>query len=365
VVTLLAIGAVVYVALTSGAPSPAPPAPTPPLPARPAPVAPQAWLGLNYNSGGVGRSTLRQFAARGIVYDREGGIEVATGQTPANSEDFGTGLDTSYSAGMVPDIEVDPVVGPPGCESSPDPGKLCLPVNEAQITEYVEGFVRTASATIDMYPGERVLFEPMDEPWNWGGPPGTPPSRPTAAEYAELLAQLLASAKAARIPLSDIIVPATGKLQDGTYWVSDLYAAQPCLKPGPDSCGPISGWNVHPYGLPDLPNEGIESVPRTRSRMISGQDNIVVSEIGFCATDVDDGLACAENQPDVDGTSRQTARWLSESLQEAAAMHRAGWLKALLVWERSGSGWAMQNANGTLTAQGRVLELFAQSPEGR
>jgi hypothetical protein len=99
--------------------------------------------------------------------------------------------------------------------------------------------------------------------------------------------------------------------------------------------------------------------------MLSGQDNLIVSEIGFCATDVDGGSGCDENVPDIDGTSAQTAAWLSETLKEAAPMHQAGWLKALLVWERAGSGWAMQNPDGSLTAQGRALDLFADSAAGR
>jgi len=80
---------------------------------------------------------------------------------------------------------------------------------------------------------------------------------------------------------------------------------------------------------------------------------------------VNNGRACDENKPDIDTTSDQTAAWLQATLSEAASMHRAGWLKALIIWERSGTGFAMQNDNGTLTAAGRVLDLFAASPSGR
>jgi hypothetical protein len=305
----------------------------------PAPAPPAAWLGLNYNSR-ASPGELSDFADRGIVYDREGNIEVQAGETPANTPRFGVGLSTAYAARMVPDIEVDPASGPSGCEGNSDPVKLCLPTDETDIESLIRGFIQTASSVLEDYPGKRVLFEPLDEPWDWASPPGTQSGRLAAAEYAAMLS-------------------------DGSSWIPDLYKAQPCLKPGPTSCGPIAGWYLHPYGRPDSSSEGIESVPGVRKRMLSGQDNLIVSEIGFCATDVDGGSGCDENVPDIDGTSAQTAAWLSETLKEAAPMHQAGWLKALLVWERAGSGWAMQNPDGSLTAQGRALDLFADSAAGR
>jgi hypothetical protein len=353
------------VALDSiGGPAPAPPAPTPPLPAAPAPVPPAAWLGLNYNSG-AGTGSLTDFAARGIVYDREGAIEVEVGQTPENAPGFKVGLDVSYTARMIPDIEVDPASGPPGCDNAPDRSKTCLPTTEADIGSLVRGFIQTAGSVLHDYPGKTVLFEPLDEPWNWASPPGTEPGELAASEYAAILAQLLTAAKAAQIPLSDIYAPAIGRLADGTSWIPDLYKAQPCLKPGPASCGPIAGWYLHPYGLPHSSTNGIESVPGVRAEMLSGQDNLIVSEIGFCATNVDGGGGCNQNESDIDAASSRAALWLSETLKEAAPMHQAGWLKALLVWERAGTGWAMQNPDGSLTAQGRALDLFADSPAGR
>ncbi len=322
------------------------------------------WLGLNYNSSS-GSGSVRDFAARGIVYDRGGGLETLAGHTPENFEKFARGLRTSLLAGMVPDIEVDPARGPPGCLGDPTPTKLCLPTGEAETQSYVDGFIQTASSVLTTYPSKRVLFEPMDEPWDWASPPGTQSGQVAAGEYAAILTELLPAAKAAKVPLSDIYVPATGMLSDGTSWISDLYKAQPCLKPGPTSCGPIAGWNLHPYGLPHSSTEGIESVPGVRTGMLSGQDNLIVSEIGFCATDVGGGKDCNQNRSDIDGMSSQTAAWLAETLKEAGSMHQAGWLKALLPWERVGGGWAMQNPDGSLTAQGRVLDLFAASSAGR
>jgi hypothetical protein len=345
-------------------PTPAPPAPAPPAPVLAAPAPPAAWLGLNYNSG-ANTGGLRDFAIRGVVYDREGSIEVGAGEAPENAPQFGGGLDRLYAARMVPDIEVDPAGGPLGCEANPNPRKLCLPTDQADIGSYVRGFIQTASSVLHSHPGKRVLFEPMNEPWDWASPPGTPSGKVAAAEYAAILVQLLPAARAAKVPSSDIYVPATGMLGDRTSWISDLYDAQPCLKPGANSCGPIAGWNLHPYGLPNSSTEGIASVPGVRAEMLSGQDNLIVSEIGFCATDVGAGRNCNKNQADIDGTSSQAAAWLAETLREAAPMHQAGWLKALLIWERAGGGWAMQNADGSLTAQGRALDLFADSPAGR
>jgi hypothetical protein len=347
------------------APAPAPPAPTPPLPETQVPRPPAAWLGLNYNSvsqtGGV-----KDFAARGIVYDREGKLEVRAGATVLGSSSFRSGLATTYAAGMVPIVQVDPATGPTGCQTNPTPTKVCLPTSQTDVASYVHGFVMTAKSVLLSHRGHLVLLEPTNEPWNWAFPPGSEPGGLAAREYAVLLSRLLPAVRSAGIPLSDVYVPAAGRLGDGTSWIPDLYQARPCLKPGPASCGPIAGWNVHAYGLPYSSTEGIDSVPWSRREMLSGQDNIVVSEIGFCAVDVNDGDRCDLNRPDVVGSSKQAAAWLRETLNEAARMHDAGWLRALLVWERSGaSGWAMQHASGSLTAQGRVLDLFAGSSAGR
>jgi hypothetical protein len=361
---MVAVGLALYVYIADRRPDAAPPAATPPLPNTPAPPGSVAWLGLNYNSGSTSGS-LRDFAAGGIVYDRQGRLEVRAGTTPENNWKFRSGLTSSYGAGMIPDIQVDPATGPRRCEDDPVPTEFCLPTDQAEISSYVDGFLRTANAVLRDYPHHRVLFEPTDEPWNWASPPGTESGKRAAREYAAILARLLADAIVAKVPLSDIFVPATATLADGSSWIPDLYEAQACLKPGPYSCGPIAAWNLHPYGLPHSSTEGIDSVPAIRAQMLSGQNNIVISEIGFCANDVDGGTGCGMNQPDIVSSSRQTAIWLQATLAAAARMHRAGWIKALLVWTRSDSGFAMQNTDGTLTAQGRVLDLFADSPVGR
>jgi len=154
-------------------------------------------------------------------------------------------------------------------------------------------------------------------------------------------------------------VPTTVLLADGSMWVPGLYQAQPCLRAGPATCGPIEGWSAHPYGLPGRTTEGIGALLGERAAMLSGQNNISVTEIGFCASDVNHGLSCNENRPDITETSRQTASWLSETLREALAVHAAGWLRSLLIWDRASGAWTMQNADGSLTAEGRALVDFA------
>jgi hypothetical protein len=361
---LVAVVLSLSVYLTGTGSGEAPPAVTPPLPTTPAASGSSAWLGLNYNSGSR-TGALRDFVERGIVYDREGKLEVRAGRTTGTDPEFRSGLARSYRAGMIPDIQVDPATGPRGCQNDPIPVSFCLPTHEADISSYVHGFVRTAASVLHRYPRHLALFEPTDEPWTWPSPPGSSSGVRAARQYAAILAQLLPAARAAKIPLREIYVPATGVLADGSSWIPDLYRAQPCLSPGPATCGPIEGWNLHPYGIPQSSSEGIDSVPSIRRQMRTGEDNLVVSEIGFCATDVNNGKACDLNRPDIDATSDQTAAWLQTTLSEAARMHRAGWLKALIIWERSGTGFAMQNDNGTLTASGRVLDLFADSPSGR
>ncbi len=147
--------------------------------------------------------------------------------------------------------------------------------------------------------------------------------RVAAAQYAAVLAQLLPAALAAGIPLGDIYVPATGRLSDGSSWIADLYAAQPCLGSNRRSCAagapptPIAGWNIHPYGLPGMSSEGIDSLPLLRSEMRSGQNNIVASEIGFCDREDDSGNTCGDNIPDI-ARHRRTGRGLADhTLDEA------------------------------------------------
>jgi hypothetical protein len=264
---------------------------------------------------------------------------------------------------MVPDVMISPVDGRHGCSTDPNGSTLCLADSNATITEFVRGFLDTVVSVRRAFPHQRIMFEPMNEPWDWAPPPGTLSDAHAADLYAAVLARLLPALKAAGVPLSVIYVPATGILTDSTYWIPDLYRAEPCLAPGPDSCGPIEGWNFHPYGPPGSPVSGIGEIPALRRAMRSGKNNIVISEMGFCATGSPDSQ-CDENVPTVDGSSAQATRWLEEALAEGEKMHDAGWLRALILWQRVGGGWAMQLPDGSLTAEGRALIRFARTISG-
>jgi hypothetical protein len=329
-------------------------APSPPAP----PPTTSEWLGLNYNSS-TGIGSLEQFVAHGIVYDRDGPLQVPAGETAAPSSRLGQGLRVSIAAGMMPDIVIDPTQSSTGCDGDPNVSTLCIPTSAADIAAFVSSFVKTAVSVRATFPHRAIVFEPMNEPWDWGAPPGTAPGQRAAAEYAAVLARLLPAVEQAGIPLDEILVQATTNLADKTEWIPDLYAAQPCLAPGTTTCGPIEGWSLHPYGLPGHTQQGISSVPVSRAQMRSGTDNIYVTEIGFCSTVAYGGRDCNQNATDLDGDGEQISGWLSETLQQALAMHDAGWLRALILWDRGGDAWGMENPDGSLTAAGQVLIAFA------
>lgn len=91
------------------------------------------WLGMNYNSSSNSGS-LRDFASRGIVYDRGGALEVRAGHTI-----WRRGLQTSLAAGMIPDVYVNPARGRVGCVGDPNGrSRLCLPMTPQDVTAYVE-----------------------------------------------------------------------------------------------------------------------------------------------------------------------------------------------------------------------------------
>jgi hypothetical protein len=207
------------------------------------------------------------------------------------------------------------------------------------IAVYVQGFLRTALSIRRAYPHARILFEPINEPYGYA----------TAAQYADVIAALLPAAAHAGLPLAQIYVAAWGK-----DWIPNMYQAQPGLRTL------IEGWYFHPYGPPsgaaNGDSAGIQSVPAVQAQMTSGQNNIIISEIGWCALDVKRGEGCSS--PYVE-TGQQAAADLSQALQNALPMRAAGWLRALLVFSRNYGGWAMQLPGGGLTEEGRALLRFA------
>jgi IPT/TIG domain len=327
-----------------------------------APATP--WLGLDGNSSGVPAAHLREFVARGIVYDRGGapGIDMTAGallKSGASPTTSGVALATSIEAGMIPDVTIE-YRGYKG-NYTPDPNfpRERTKKEEAEgwetINGYVAGFVSTAKAVHERYPS--VVFEPMNEPWGYTTP------EYNAGEYASVIAVLLPQAQAAGIPLSSIYVGATGKncanpawptecTSNG--WVSAMYAARPKLQTE------IQGWYFHPYGPPsgvgEYAGSGIQSLPVVQASMTSGQNNIIVSEVGYCAVAVNGGQGCGG----LGEKGNKPAKNLAKMLENALPYREAGWLRALIVYARNGGGWAMQlNGQATLTKSGAALDAFA------
>ncbi len=336
----------------------------------------RAWLGLNNNTVKY-LGAVNAFSRHHVVYDRS--FELTAGQLPSELEkgyetaEFENRLREDHQYGMIPVAVIeyrgydrDGYV----FKSDPEFPRERTAAEVAQgkntIAGYVDGFVKSAAAILrlidEKYPGMPVLLEPMNEPWGYTTP------RFDAAQYAAVIARLLPAARWAHIPLGDIYVGATGRdcvfkggsaeeecLTNG--WVPAMYKAQPTLQTE------IQGWYFHPYGPPSgaayYDSEGIQSLPLVRSAMTSGQNNIVVSEVGYCAKDANQGKGC-------DGigiqSSTKAAGNLTEMLDNALYYHQAGWLKALIVYSRNDGGWAMQSASDlTFTKQGEAFDAFANA----
>ncbi len=316
------------------------------------PVPHGPWLGLDGNSSGAWTGAIGDFTFHHIVYDRGGdpGIEWYAGdplEEDGRPTTSGTALATSVAAGMIPDINIEYQRYTGDGQSDPN-----FPSSQAQVSAYVDGFVSSARAIHERYP--TAIFEPMNEPWFYTAP------QYNGAEYADVIARLLPAARAAGIPINQIYVAAygadrnaNGELAGG--WVPAMYGAQPQLQTE------IEGWYFHPYGPPQgsglEKSAGIQSVPEVQRLMTSGQNNIIVSEVGYCAPDVSPGAHCS-GLASVE-TSAEAAEWLTEMLDNALPYRQAGWLRALIVYARSDGGWAMETAGGRLTRQGEAFDEFA------
>ncbi len=314
------------------------------------------WLGVTSNSSYHYLGTTGDFTAHNIMYDRNGHIEWEVGESGESLTKANEDLERSIEAGMLPDITIE-YAGYPGCSW----GGECLPTGAA-IKTYNEGFVKIAKTIREAYPGRQILFEPINEPWGYG----------TAAQYAEIVAQLLPEAQKAGIPLNTIYVGSVGGApgERSNKWITKMYEAKPGLEKE------IQGWYMHPYGPPsgteeqDSHGSGIESLPYQQKEMTSGQNNIIVSEVGYCTPDVNKSESvekeCKVAAGDGYGAenSTQAAKWLKEMLEHAKPYYEQGWLKALLVYSRGAGGYAMQLEGGALTKQGEALDGFADAQTG-
>ena len=348
------------------------------------PAAGGLWLGLDGNStsGPYDNQWLGpadEFSRDGIVYDRD--FDLTAGSLPRESEPASSGgnvvedrLRLDHEYGMIP-VSVIEFSGYTG-DLQPDPAFPAAERTAAEqaqgrttVAQYVAGFIRTASSLLSIaaadYPGMPVLLEPMNEPWGYTTP------RDNGAQYAQVIAALLPAARAAGIPPADIYVSAFGAdgqpgpggaAQDlAPGWIPAMYAAEPSLQ------SEIQGWYFHPYGPASgtefSDSEGIQSLPAVRAQMTSGQDNIIVSEVGYCAHS--EGDDCHESGKAEVQTRRQAASALTQMLYNALPYREAGWLRALIVYGRGDGGWSMQDyATRGLTAQGEALRAFALAHGG-
>lgn len=311
------------------------------------------WLGLNGNSSTY-LGPLRTFVERGVVYDRSAAIDWTAGERlreGSRQTAAGKAIARDIASGMIPTITIEYRGYEGGFKS--DPRFPTEAAGSHSLSEYVNGFVSSATEILHAYPTAGVLFEPINEPWGYTTPEFD------AAQYAAVIARLLPAAQAAGIPLTDIYVAATGADLNAAEdvvsgWVQAMYSAQPQLR------SEIEGWYLHPYGPPSGTefhhSRGIESLPATQAEMTSGQNNIIVSEAGYCALDLNGGSPC--NAPSRE-TGQQAATALAQMLEKALPYREEGWLKALIVYSRNDRGWAMQVPGGRLTPSGEALESFA------
>ena len=295
-----------------------------------APAKP-GWLGLNGNSSNY-LGPIDTFSRAGVVFDRN--LELQAGQLPGEGPPGSPErallerLAVDHSLGMSPVAVIEyRGYGRPGFEFHEDPEfpSRRTAAETAQgrgtIDAYVQGFIRSALAIRRLaaarYPGTVVRFEAMNEPWGYTTP------QFDGGSYGEVIAALLPAATAAGIPAQDIYVAATGegcsagRCRAGG-WVPAMYRAEPILR------RVIGGWYLHPYGPAEgvtiYENGGIQAVPLVRDGMESGRDNLIVSELGFCARDVNnpsdlpEGVSC-HGAPALSST--EAAASLRRSLEQA------------------------------------------------
>ncbi len=285
------------------------------------------WLGLDGNSDGAWAGKLDDFTAHGILYDRGGapGIDWTAGellQRGGVPTESARALARSIDAGMIPDITIE-YAGYTGAFRS-DPRFPTESGGSKTLERYVRGFVASAEAILKAYPRSVILFEPMNEPWA-----DTTPQY-DGAQYAQVIARLMPALRAASIPLDDIYVAATGgdctasaRTTQCTAegWIPAMYSAQPQLR------WEIEGWYFHPYGSPSAltggESGGIRSLPAIQALMTSGQNDILVSEVGFCDRELDPEECSAAGYPDV-ASGGQAARALSEAALHGALLSPGG-----------------------------------------
>jgi hypothetical protein len=98
-----------------------------------------------------------------------------------------------------------------------------------------------------------------------------------------------------------------------------------------------------------------------QEKITSGQNNIIVSEVGYCDKEVPEGKECGSGGI----TNAEAGKDMEEMLSHAKPYHEEGWLRALVIYSRNDRGWAMQEyPSKALTKDGEVLDAFSESLVG-
>lgn len=291
------------------------------------------WLGLNGNSLS-GYGDLTYWPQRGVVYDRLEFLQpsLAVGA----SSGTGATVATAVANGMIPVVLLDPSTY--GTGAIPTGGDITIFAN------YVVSQIQTLEFA---FPGKGLLYEVINEPWTSGFYSPTP----SAAQHADVIAGVWDAAVTAGLDMTRVYAMA----EDAAY-VALMYAEQPSLKTL------VQGWSVHPYGGPppgyaSSTGQGIASVPEFRDALFSGADNILISEIGLWDYS-QSALHEFDESTALDAAT--AARWTRQIVNAARAYHDAGWLKALIWYNRNSTGWATNSLGGALTSVGTALSQNAQ-----
>jgi hypothetical protein len=138
-----------------------------------------AWLGLNGNSATY-LPPIAFFVEHNVAYSRP---DYFAGELPAKEDQ----LEVSIDNNMQPIVTIE-FKGYEGNFGTPNPS---FPTEaNGKLGPYVKGFLETAKAMMKLYPGKKILFEPMNEPW------GETEPIYNGAEYAKVIARLLPEAQA-------------------------------------------------------------------------------------------------------------------------------------------------------------------------
>ena len=209
----------------------------------------------------------------------------------------------------------------------------CLPTDPKAISEYARGFV--VDRRSDPRRGTRPRRSASRRSTSRGDTAPPP-------QYAAFLALLLPAG-------GEIACAAQRRLRRRHGRTAGSPAS---TRPSRSCRAEIKGWYLHPYAKERKPGEGMAEVPRIRAEMASGQrqpDRLgdrLLRRRRRAST-------CLDTQRRRRGDPRRCGRGAAKRTdgRRSATTGPAG-CGPLLVYARSDGGWAMQDAEGQLTAPG-------------